>query len=160
MSKVICAFAGLGKTYLSKKYSNVIDFDLQNFKYIYNRKELNNIEKLKGIENKVINKDWPNNYIVQLRKIINQEKIILVPADKEIRDILVSENINFVFIMPSIDSKEDLINRYKKRGNNQKYIQRAINDLEQWINLKYDYETIVLDKEEFLEDLLLKEEMI
>lgn len=93
MSRVICAFAGLGKTSLSKKYSNVIDFDLQNFKYIYNQKDLDNIEKLKGIENKVINKDWPNNYIIQLRKIINQNKIILVPADKEVRDILVSENI-------------------------------------------------------------------
>lgn len=157
MSRVICAFTGLGKTYLSKKYSNVIDFDLQKFKYIYNQKDLDTIEKLKGIENKVINKNWPNNYIIQLRKIINQDKIILVPADKEVRDILVAENINFVFIMPSIDSKEELISRYIKRGNNQKYIKRAINDLEKWSNLKYDYEVIVLDKEEFLEDWLIKE---
>lgn len=160
MSRVICAFAGLGKTYISKKYSNVIDFDLQNFKYIYNQKNLDNIEKLKGIENKVINKNWPNNYIIQLRKIINQDKIILVPADKEVRDILVSENINFVFVMPSLESKEELISRYIKRGNNQKYIKRAINDLEKWSNLKYDYEVIVLDKEEFLEDWLIKEGII
>lgn len=160
MSKVICAFAGIGKTYISKKYSNVIDFDLQKFKYIYNQKELYNIEKLKGVENKVINKNWPNNYITQLRKIINKEKVVLVPADKEVRDILVKENINFILIMPSLDSKEQLINRYKKRGNNQKYIKRAINDLEKWSNLKYDYEVIVLDKEEFLEDWLTKEGMI
>ena len=160
MSKVICAFAGIGKKYISKKYSNVIDFDLQKFKYIYNQKELYNIEKLKGVENKVINKNWPNNYITQLRKIINKEKVVLVPADKEVRDILVKENINFILIMPSLDSKEQLINRYKKRGNNQKYIKRAINDLEKWSNLKYDYEVIVLDKEEFLEDWLTKEGMI
>lgn len=160
MSKVICAFAGIGKTYVSKKYSNVIDYELQKFKYIYNQKELYNIEKLKGVENKVINKNWPNNYITQLRKIINKEKVVLVPADKEVRDILVKENINFILIMPSLDSKEQLINRYKKRGNNQKYIKRAINDLEKWSNLKYDYEVIVLDKEEFLEDWLTKEGMI
>lgn len=160
MSKVICAFADLGKTYLSKKYSNIIDFDLQEFKYIYKQEDLHNIEKLKGEENKLKNRDWPNNYMTELRKLINQERIILVPADKEVREILVSENINFVFIMPSLDSKDVLIARYNQRGNNQKYIQRAINDLEQWSNLNYDYETIVLDKGEFLEDWLLKEKII
>lgn len=160
MSKVICAFAGLGKTYLSKKYSNIIDFDLQGFKYIYNQKDLYNIEKLKGLENKIKNKDWPKNYIIELRKLMNQRKIILVPADNEVREILVSENIDFVFIMPSLDSKDALIAKYKQRGNNQKYIQRAMSDLEQWSNLNYDYETIVLDKDEFLEDWLLKEKII
>lgn len=160
MSKIICTFAGLGKTYLSKKYSNIIDFDIQEFKYIYKQSDLYNIEKLKGTTNKIKNKDWPNNYIVELRKLINQEKIILIPADEEVRKILVSEKINFIFIMPSLDSKEDLITRYKKRGNNHKYIQRAINDLEQWSNLNYDYETIFLDKAEFLEDWLVKEKII
>lgn len=158
MSRVICAFAGLGKTYLSKKYT--IDFEIQNFKYIYKQEDLQNIEKLKGKENKLKNKDWPNNYIIQLKKLINQEKIILVPADKEVRDILVSENINFVFVMPSLESRDTLINRYIKRGNNQKYIKRAINDLEQWSNLKHNYETVVLDKDEFLENWLLKENLI
>lgn len=56
MSKIICAFAGLGKTYLSRKYSNVIDFDLQKFKYKYNE-NITNFEKYKGLNNKIINKE-------------------------------------------------------------------------------------------------------
>lgn len=161
MGKIICAFAGLGKTFLSKKYYNkIIDFDLQNFKYIYKQKDLDNVEKLKGVKNKVLNKNWPDNYIAQLKKIITDENVILVPADKEVRDMLVKNKIDFIFVLPSLESKEKLIARYKQRGNNQNYIQRVVNDLEEWININYDYETIILNKNEFLEEWLLKNKVI
>lgn len=159
MAKVICAFAGLGKTFLSKKYNNLIDLDIQKYKYVYNN-HLENYENLKGIDYKIKNKNWPNNYIDKLKELINQEKIIFVPADKDVRDILVKENIDFTFIMPSIESKDILIDRYKKRGNSEKFIKRATNDLEKWSKINYDYKTIILPKNEFLEDYLLKEKLI
>ena len=159
MSKIICAFAGLGKTYLSQKYSNVIDFDLQKFKYIYNE-NITNFEEYKGLSNKIINKEWPQNYVKKLKEIMNKDKIILVPADEEVRQLLLLENISFVFVLPSFDSKDNLVERYKKRGNSEKFIQRAIQNLIDWHHLHYKYETIILKKNEYLEDYLLREKLI
>ncbi len=138
MSKIICAFAGLGKTYLSQKYSNVIDFDLQKFKYIYNE-NITNFEEYKGLSNKIINKEWPQNYVKKLKEIMNKDKIILVPADEEVRQLLLLENISFVFVLPSFDSKDNLVERYKERGNSEKFIQRAIQNLIDWHHLHYNY---------------------
>ncbi len=159
MSKIICAFAGLGKTYLSQKYSNVIDFDLQKFKYIYNE-NITNFEEYKGLSNKIINKEWPQNYVKKLKEIMNKDKIILVPADEEVRQLLLLENISFVFVLPSFDSKDNLVERYKERGNSEKFIQRAIQNLIDWHHLYYKYETIILKKNEYLEDYLLREKLI
>ncbi len=159
MSKIICAFAGLGKTYLSQKYSNVIDFDLQKFKYIYNE-NITNFEEYKGLSNKIINKEWPQNYVKKLKEIMNKDKIILVPADEEVRQLLLLENISFVFVLPSFDSKDNLVERYKERGNSEKFIQRAIQNLIDWHHLHYKYETIILKKNEYLEDYLLREKLI
>lgn len=159
MSKIICAFAGLGKTYLSQKYSNVIDFYLQKFKYIYNE-NITNFEEYKGLSNKIINKEWPQNYVKKLKEIMNKDKIILVPADEEVRQLLLLENISFVFVLPSFDSKDNLVERYKERGNSEKFIQRAIQNLIDWHHLHYKYETIILKKNEYLEDYLLREKLI
>lgn len=159
MSKIICAFAGLGKTYLSQKYSNVIDFDLQKFKYICNE-NITNFEKYKGLNNKIINKEWPQNYMKKLKEIMSKDKIILVPADEEVRQLLVLENISFVFVLPSLDSKDNLVERYIERGNSEDFIQRAILNLIDWHHLKYKYKTIILKKNEYLEDYLLRENLI
>ena len=49
MSKIISAFAGLGKTYLANQYDNIVDLDLQKYKYILNDNE-DNYEELKNDE--------------------------------------------------------------------------------------------------------------
>ncbi len=95
-----------------------------------------------------------------MKEIIKEDKIIFVPADLEIRDILIKEKIKFVFIMPSIDSKSELILRYKKRGNNEMFIKLAITDLENWSKLKYNYKTIILPQNKYLEDYLIEENLI
>lgn len=64
--KVICTFAGLGKSYLAKKYTYIEDCDIGSF------------------------------------------------------------------VIPSLDIKQELISRYKSRGNNEIFINRAVKDLEEW----------------------------
>lgn len=91
---------------------------------------------------------------------MNKDKIILVPADEEVRQLLLLENISFVFVLPSFDSKDNLVERYKERGNSEKFIQRAIQNLIDWHHLHYKYETIILKKNEYLEDYLLREKLI
>lgn len=162
MAKIICAFAGLAKTFLAKKYNNVIDFDLTEYKYIYTKEQKENFEELKGTPNRNKNKDYPINWLEQLKKLMNTDYLILVPADLEIRDLLIKNKINFLFVMPDLDSEKTLIKRYKKRGNNKLFIERAIFELKDWNKQipYYKYKTIILPKPYFLEDWLIKEKII
>lgn len=96
----------------------------------------------------------------KLKEIMSKDKIVLVPADEEVRQLLVLENISFVFILPSLDSKDNLVERYIERGNSEDFIQRAIQNLIDWHHLKYKYKTIILKKNEYLEDYLLRENLI
>lgn len=158
---VICAFAGLGKSYLSKKYNYIEDFDIGPFKYKY-QNNIKNYECLKATQGRIKNEEYPFNYLKKLKQLLNQKIIILVPADSEIRQLLTEEGIDFIFVIPSLDSKKELIERYKYRGNNDAFIKRAIKDLEDWhkeISL-YNYETTVLPKKYYLEDFLLSKGLI
>lgn len=160
-TKVICAFAGLGKSYLGKKYSYVEDCDIGPFKYKYDD-SIKNYECLKATQGRIKNEEYPFNYLEKLKQLINQNKIILVPADLQIRQLLTKQGIDFIFVIPSLDSKEELIARFKNRGNNDTFIKRAIKDLDDWYKeiSTYNYETIVLPKKYYLEDLLLSKGMI
>lgn len=130
MAKVICAFTGLGKTYLSKNYNNIIDHDITKYKQNYNLKQRENFEALKTLENRTKNNDFPKNWLTDLKKLLFTENIILFPADEEIRELLIKEKIDFTFIIPDLNSKDILINRYKNRGNNEIFISRAISQLQ------------------------------
>ena len=60
---IISGFGGVGKTYLAKKYKNVVDLESSPFKYDYSNIENLDYEKLKGEPNRIIRKDYPENYI-------------------------------------------------------------------------------------------------
>lgn len=157
---VISAFAGLGKTYLAHKYPKVIDHDIGSYKYVYNSTK--NLEVLKAKDGRIKNKDYPNNWLVKLKGHLQANNIIIVPADLEIRNILLHEQIDFIFLMPSLDSKDILVERYKKRGNNKNFIKRAISNLEEWHSQihQYTYKTIILPKDKYLEDWLLEQKIL
>lgn len=162
-TKIFCVFAGLGKTFLSQKYPNVIDHDVTKFKYKYNNHDENiNYEALKATNNRVKNQDFPTNWLIKLKELMNTDNILLVPADLEIRNILVKNKIDFIFIMPDLNSKKILIDRYKKRGNNEKFIERAVNQLQEWHKeIPYsEYNTIILPYPFFLETWLIQQKIL
>lgn len=161
-ARIFCVFAGLGKTFLAQKYSNVIDHDLSKYKYKYNYNDNINYEALKATNNRVKNKDFPDNWLMKLKELMNTDNIILVPADLEIRNILVKNKIDFIFIMPDLNSKKILIERYKKRGNNKEFIKRAINQLHEWHKEipYFEYNTIILSKPYILENWLIQQKVL
>lgn len=160
MSIIICAFAGLGKTYLAQKYENIIDFDIGQFRYKNYGKTIEEQERQKATSHREKNEEYPNNYLSALKEVMKKDNIVFLPADLEIRDMLLKEKIKFVFIMPSVDSKEELVSRYKKRGNNEMFIKRAITDLENWSKLTYNYKKVVLPKNKYLEDYLIEKNLV
>lgn len=64
---LIAGFGAIGKTALSKKYSNIIDLESSSFKYIIDD-ELKKIsvEERKGLKTRKLNLEFPNNYYVEI----------------------------------------------------------------------------------------------
>lgn len=155
--KVISVFAGLGKTTVSKKYPNVCDLQSSPYRCEYSNIDKKDYEKMKCDKTRVINPNWPNNYLEALKKAIEEYDLVLVPSNPDIRKLLQENNIDFLFVLPSIDSREILLNRYKKRKNNKELIDEVTNYFDTWSrNQKdYNYKIEIINKDKYLEDLLL-----
>lgn len=155
--KVISVFAGLGKTTVSKKYPNVCDLQSSIYRCDYSNIDKKDYEKMKCNSSRTVNKAWPNNYLEALKKAINEYDLVLVPSNPDIRELLLENNINFIFVLPSSDSREVLLDRYKKRGNNKELIEEVTNYFDTWSRKQkdYDYKIKIIEKDKYLEDLLL-----
>ncbi len=159
--KVISVFAGLGKTTVGKKYSSVCDLQSSPFRCDYSNIKKEDFEKMKCSSSRISNPDWPDNY---LRAIIDAMKIydvVLVPSSMDVRTLLIDNNIEFLFVLPSKDNenRQKLLKRYEHRGNNIDLINDVMNYFDDWSRNQsdYDYPIKILDKDKYLEDLLLEE---
>lgn len=160
--KVISVFAGLGKTYVGKKYKNVCDLQSSPYRYDYRGVNFNDYEKLKYAGEKNVNPEWPNNYVVALKSAMENYDIVLVPSNEDIRALLLSNKIPFMFVLPTLDSREVLLERYKKRNNNEKLIGEVLNYFDNWSREQkdYPYPIYVLEKNKYLENFLLDLELV
>lgn len=153
MGVFIYSFTATGKSTLSKKYKNVIDMESTIYKYLGEEKEN---ETLKGTE-RIINKDWPNNYFKELKKVKDKYDYILI-SDVICDDFLHENNYEYWWVYPNINLKEEYLKRCKKRGNNDTFLEYLSNDWNNWCNLckndKYATKHIELQTGEYLEDVL------
>lgn len=156
--KVISVFAGLGKTTVGNKYSNVCDLQSSPYRCDYSNISEKDYEKMKYVKSRISNPDWPINYLKAIKEATKKYDVVLVPSNPDIRNLLLDNNIDFLFVLPSIDSREILYERYKARGNSQELIDTVMNYFDNWSrNQKdYNYPIVVLDKNKYLEDLLLE----
>lgn len=161
-TKVMSVFAGLGKTTVGNKYANICDLTSSKFRFDYSNIDDDDYEKMKYDNTRIVNKDWPSNYIKVLREAIKEYDLVLVPSNEDIRDLLKENAIEFSFVLPSMDSKDMLINRYKMRGNSDVMINEVLSYFDNWSRDQsdYDYPIYILDKEHTLEDLLIDLEYI
>ena len=113
-TKVYSAFPGVGKTtYFNTTSKNVLDSDSSKFD----------------------KKNFPSNYIDHIKKNIENESVdkILVSSHKDVRDALVKEGINFVLVYPDASIKDEYIQRYKDRGNNDAFVNLLENNWDNWM---------------------------
>lgn len=106
--KIICGFAGIGKSTLAKKYANVVDLESMPFE-----------------------KDW-DRYAKVARHMAKNGYTVLLSCHKEIREKL--HNGYFV-AKPRQLARIEYINRYKARGNDEAFVTMMNQNWEKFIEL-------------------------
>lgn len=154
---VIAGFAGIGKTTLSKKYKNVIDLESSIYKWDNSKLEDIPVEERKGILREE-NKDWPLNYINEIKKQMINYDIVLVWIHPDVLKIYDKYNIPYVLCYPSKNALKHYEQRYKNRGNNIEYINKVIDTYDMRIKQfeKFSAKKIILNEDETLEDYLFE----
>lgn len=145
-AKVISGFPGIGKTTLFNAENELefLDSDSTNFSW-------EDKEKTKR------NQNWPQNYIEHLSEKKSQADAVFVSSHDAVRNALRQSGIPFVLVYPSLEMKEEYIQRYKDRGSNEKFIQLLDQNYEKWIEelMRQDGCThIVLQPGEYLSDVM------
>jgi len=122
----IVATPGCGKSFLCDKYPNTfVDVDEERLKCKYivpeniTRTELEASKGCRTFQRRASHDDYINNLYIKLDQFIKEGKTLIAAPHPEAIDYLVSRNISFCFVYPSLNSKEEIIARLKKRGNPQ-----------------------------------------
>jgi hypothetical protein len=122
-TKIISAFPGVGKTTFHKKNKETtLDSDSSKFSWIINE----NNEKIR-------NPNFPNNYINHIKENIGKYEFIFVSSHKEVRDLLLDNCIFFYLVYPNSRRKEEFIERYRNRGNDENFINTVNNKWDEWM---------------------------
>lgn len=155
---VIVAFATCGKSVLAKKYSNVVDLESSNYKYIETESDSILIEARKGTK-RIINKEWPNNYYKAINEAIKEYDVVLVQLKQEHLEYLDKNNIKYSIAYPNINDWEDVERKCVNRGNNENFIKRLKEVFIPYYeeSIKRNYEKLyIINKNETLESVLLE----
>ena len=162
MGKIISAFAGVGKSYVGKKYKNVLDLESTYFKWLEDGVAHLTEEERKGNKNRVLNPKWPQNYIDEILSQKDKYDIVVILLSHErlksqqIFEYFDDNGIEYYIARPNISGWEDIENRLRNRGNTDEFIQQVKDNFEVFIEefSKPKYKQLIIKDGEFLEDCL------
>lgn len=80
-------------------------------------------------------KYFPDNYIKHIKRIRKKKDLVFVSSHICVREALVREKIPFIYVIPSLDRKEEFLNNYKERGNAQSFIDNVDINWERWLQI-------------------------
>ena len=121
---IIAGFATIGKTFLSKKYPNIIDLESSCYKYDYSDYQDIDHEKLKGTVGRKENKDWPYNYYKAMKEAQNKYDVVFVQLNAKHLEYFDKNTLEYYIVYPSLDSWQWVKQRSIKRGNNEEWLKR------------------------------------
>ena len=153
MGIFIYAFTATGKTSIGKKYTNIIDIESTLYKY---NGQYSEDETLKSTPRE-INKNWPNNYFQALLEVKDKYDYILI-SDDICNRFLIDNNLEYWWIYPKRELKEEYLDRCRKRGNNEEFIYWYDKLWDEWIDACINdtnaSKHIELNSNQYIEDVL------
>ena len=153
---IVAAFAGTGKTYFAKNHPDIaVDMVLMPYKYKIDP-EAQYDESSKANPNLEWNPEWPFNYIEAIKKLPS-DKIILIPSDSRVLNLLENEKIPYLLCYPKRKAKKAYRKRYIKRGNSQDFLSIFIGAWKSFMDtLREDTygKHIILRPKQYLSDVL------
>lgn len=164
MGKIIAAFAGVGKSYVGKKYKNVLDLESTYYKWLEDGVSHLTEEERKGNKNRVLNPEWPYNYIDEILKQRDNYDIILIQLshprlnNEQIFKYFDENGIDYYVARPNLSGWQAIENRLRQRGNKEEFIEQVRDNFKIFIEefSKAKYNQIIIDDNDFLEDALIK----
>lgn len=137
-SEIIAAFCGTGKTYLCNNFSDKCT-------------EVECWEYRDG--------DFPRNYIKDVKLAIGNYKYIFISTDPIILKPLNESGISIKLVYPKKELKSEYFKRFVMRGSNKDFMNAYNKYWNIWLDelkeQKY-CEQIVLNKNEYLKDIIIK----
>lgn len=163
MGVIIAGFATIGKTFLSKKYTNIIDLESSCYKYDYSNYKDYDFEKLKGTPDRIRNSEWPDNYYQAMKEAQKKYDVVFVQLNPQHLNFFDKSNMEYYIIYPSLNSWEWVKNRSIKRGNNEKWLARLKEVFEEYYIVSKESnckKMFIVDEQTSLEDVLKENNFI
>lgn len=163
MGVIIAGFATIGKTFLSKKYTNILDLESSCYKYDYSNYKDYDFEKLKGTSGRILNDEWPDNYYETMKEAQKKYDVVFVQLNTQHLNFFDKSNMEYYIIYPSLDSWEWVKNRSIKRGNNEKWLARLQEVFEEYYIASKESnckKMFIVDEQTSLEDVLKENNFI
>ncbi len=163
MGIIVAGFGAIGKTTLGEKYNNIIDLESGYYQWDNTGHEHIPYEKRKGQKNREKNKDWPNNYFEAITEASNKYDIVLTSMHWDLLDFFESNDIEYYIAFPTPDSRDILEKRCYDRGNNAVFTDKLLINLVEYKKKMACYnpkEVLYIKKDEYLEDVLMKNNLI
>lgn len=101
--------------------------------------------------------EFPTNYINHIKSILNYYDYIFISCHEKVRKSLEENEIIYTIVYPSLHLKQEYLQRYKKRGSPQSFIELMSQKWEIFIN-QIEQETfpkkIKLQEGQYLQNVL------
>lgn len=114
---IISAFPACGKSYMYNNYNgkpySMLDSDSSKFSWIYEN----------GVKTDKRNPNFITDYMNHIKDNIRKVDVIFVSSHAEVRKALRENNLKYFMVYPSLDMKEEMLNRMRERGNDSKFIE-------------------------------------
>jgi len=137
-TKIIAGFPGVGKTkYLQNLPEDVKALDSDSSKYSWVLDENGN--KVNGEDGKPMrNPNFIKDYMAHIKSNLGQCDVIFISTHGDVQKALTDEGIKYSIVYPSVEQKEQWINRLRNRAdtgglNNEGFLKLVHDNYEKWI---------------------------
>lgn len=120
-TKIISGFPGVGKSTLFKQQEDIMISDSDSSMFSW-------------IEPGVRHPDFPGNYINHIKSLIGKVDFVFVSSHDVVREALNEEEVVYTIVYPSKEIKEEYIQRYIDRGNNEGFVKLLQSNYELFID--------------------------